>query len=110
MKYIAFYQFNWKDLEKITEVSKKVFDEREKGSGRFLKPDQLLFSHHTFNADLPKKSKERMGFFLCETDDEDVLINFSMMYAGLWEMKFIPLTDGRKTLRSWMSHITDRTI
>ena len=99
---MIFYQYNWEDMERHVEVSRKIFQQRENGSDRFLKKDQVLFSHHNFNADLPKKSKDEMGFFIGETDNEDTLINFKMAYADLWDMKFIPLTDGRKIVRDWV--------
>ena len=102
MKYLVFFEYDWKDLERIGEISKKVMDERSKGSDKFLRSDQVLFLAHALNAPLPKKSKDRMGFFVCETENEETLINLNMIYADLWDLKFIPVTDARKTLEKWI--------
>ena len=104
MKYLVFYEYNYEDVERLAEIAKKIVDERAKGSDKFLRTDQVLFQGHTLRADLPKKLKEIQTFFVCETDSEETLINFSMISAPYMDYKFIPITDMRKTAEAWMGY------
>jgi hypothetical protein len=104
VKYLVIAEYNWEDLERLAEISKKVVDERAKDSDKFLSTDQVLFAAHTLQADLPKKLKERQSFFVCETENEETLINFSMIYAPYMDLKFLPITDMRKSAEAWMDY------
>ena len=101
MKYLAFMESNYADVERLTVLYKEVLDEIAKGSDRF--PKEILFESHTLRAELYKKSKDRQSFFILETDNPDHLSNYAMQFAPYADVKFIPITDTRKTAEAWLS-------
>jgi len=102
MKYLGVFEFNFEDLERISEADKKLLNEREKGSDAFPKEEQVLFQLHTLGADLPKKSRDVQCVWIFETDNEDHLINYMMFHAPYADYKFIPLTRSRRVIELWL--------
>ena len=102
MKYLAFIESNYEDLERSVELLKQIFDERGIGLDKFPKAEQILFNAHILEAELFKKSKDIHGFFVLETEKEEHLINYRMHLAPYTDIKFIPLTSLRKSLETWM--------
>jgi len=100
MKYLAFIERNVGDFERLTELWKQVQDEREKRSDMF--PKTLLFEPHTLQADLPNKTRDLQGFFIFETEDQSHLMNYVMHYAPYMNIRFIPITEDRKTAEAWL--------
>lgn len=100
MKYLAFFEYKWEDVERMRELWKQVLDERAKGSDRW--PKALLFESHALQAELYKKSLDRQGFFIFETDKEEQITNYRMHFANIMDINFIPITSARRTFESWM--------
>ena len=79
---------------------KEISDEREKGSNKF--PKTLLLEPQALQAELYKKTRDRQGFFIFETEDPMRLTNYQMHLAPYMDLNFIPLTSIRKSLEMWI--------
>ena len=99
MKYLAFLEYDWKDIEKVGGAWKKILDDREEGSDKWPK---RIIDTYRLEADLPKLTKEVQGFTIFETEKEEHIINEVYQFAPFIKFKFIPIVDSRKAYQLYM--------
>lgn len=86
MKYIAFWEFNREDFEKVIEKFMQIHVERKLRAEKYPKS---LSAAYTMVGE-PK------GFQLFETDDPEQLVNLSLHYVPLVKFNFIPIIESTK--------------
>lgn len=86
MKYIAFWEFNPEDFEKVIEKFMQIRAERNTGAKKYPKSLSAAFT----------MVGEPKGFQLFETDDPEQLVNLSLHYVPLVKFKFIPIIESTK--------------
>ncbi|MEM2841775.1 MAG: DUF3303 family protein [Thermoproteota archaeon] len=88
MKFIAFWEFNAEDTNKVIEKFKVQVAEAEK----FPK---TIFGPYNFIG-------ETKGFTILETDDPDKLMNSAIYYDPELKFKFIPIIETTKGAELWL--------
>lgn len=88
MKYIAFWEFDPEDMDKVIEKNMQVLAAREKGIEKF--PKTLSDSYSI--------GGEYKGFILYETDDPDQLTNVILHFRPEMKWKFMPIFDSTKVI------------
>ena len=83
MKYIAFWEYDPKDLEKVRTKWMKFGEVAEKKPGVF--PKSISKSYAMFEG--------HSGFQLFETDDPKQLVGMMMYYSPEAEFRFIPIIE-----------------
>ena len=86
VKYIAFWEFDPDDFEKVTEKFLQIRAERGKENEKY--PKSLSAAYTMIGK--PK------GFQLFETDDSEQLANLTLHYVPLVEFKFVPIIESSK--------------
>lgn len=92
VKYIAFWELDLEDMDKVIEKDKQVNAEREKGTEKF--PKTLSDSYSI--------GGESKGFILYETDDPDQLTNIALHYAPEMKWKFMPIFEASKFIELYL--------
>lgn len=93
MKYIAFWEFNPEDMDKVIEKNSQVLAEREKEPEKY--PKTLSESYSI--------GGEYKGFILFETDDPDQLTNIILHFRPEMKWKFMPIFAATKVIELYQN-------
>ncbi len=95
MKYIAFWEMKPEDIPKVTEK----FNKRMAPGGEklFGPGHKTVFGPYHIGGE-PK------GFTILETDNPEVLTNFSCYYLPELTMKIYPIVDSNQVVESYLKY------
>ena len=88
MKYIVYYKYDPKDLEKCLELNAQITEERKKNPKKYTR---LISDNYTMNGDY-------VGFVLAEADNEEQLLNATVHYFPFMTLNWVPIIESSKTL------------
>ena len=88
MNYIAFWEYDPEDVDKVIEKAKQAIAEREKGTGKFPK---FLFPSHEMGG-------EHKGFAVYENPTPEQLMNIQIYFAPEMKVKFVPIFESAKIM------------
>ncbi|MFX0201505.1 MAG: DUF3303 domain-containing protein [Candidatus Hodarchaeota archaeon] len=88
MKYIAFFELDPEDFEKVIEKYRQGLAEIEKGTEKYPKPLSEPYG----------MGGEFKGFQLYETDNPEQLVNLALYYAPEMKHKFVPIFEVAKVI------------
>ena len=91
MKYIVFWEFCPKDIDKVMERVQVFGKEVEKNPDKFPK---VIFSSHAMGG-------ETKGFEIVEATSEQLTDDMTF-WVGLVTLKFVPILEGTKFVESYM--------
>jgi len=86
MKFIAFYEYKFEDIDKVLEKGAQALAIREKAPERFPK---AIFDFNIVG--------ETKGVAMFETDSPDQLCNLALHNAPELTCKFMPILDSAKS-------------
>lgn len=88
VKYIAFFELDPEDFEKVIEKYRQGLAEIEKGTEKYPKPLSEPYG----------MGGEFKGFQLYETDNPEQLVNLALYYAPEMKHKFVPIFEVAKVI------------
>ena len=88
MKYIAFFELDPEDFDKVIEKYRQVLAETEKGTEKYPKALSKPYG----------MGGEFKGFQLFETDDPEQMANIALHYAPEMKHKFVPIFEIAKVV------------
>jgi len=96
VKYIAFWEYESEDTDKLIAKFMKVMESRKKNPEKHVK---VLFPPHQL-AERAINARPQ-GITIFETDDEEKIIDYVTSYFPELDLKIVPLLDNAKMAESY---------
>lgn len=99
-RFIAFAEWDPKDLEQILAKQRDVIDvERAENPEQF--PTKILPDHFLGGA-LPQLTKDGCTLAFYESSDPEQLMNIANRWSPLIKFTFVPIFPGTASAKSWL--------
>jgi hypothetical protein len=102
MRYLMFYESYYDNMERGVKLWEQIMEEREKGSDKWPKAEQIVLWPHELESELIDKTRDLQSIFIFDTDDPMHLVNYRMHWAKIFDIRrVIPITPSRMTFEAW---------